>query len=457
MQSLWIGLLLAPLMAALDDGNALELHYRGKLAPVERDIVGEPVRQFHVFCLVSQDSDKSRKAAFVVEENGNGAGWAWPERFGQISYSDKNHPAGPLRIQLLHEHDGVPHPVALAHPLFEFADKLAAGAKWTDDKTTYEVIGSEKVGERDCWKVAVSTSFGRSQTLRVEKASGLIVAEERKLTMGQGRPYQLQMELESTNSADPKRVASLEPALKTLLSLKKELKRAENETNPQLNDEQLTQASAVLKNLSKQAESTPFAALAADISRDVEAQQRRSGDVSKLGEKFIGQPAATLNLKTHDGKAISPEINAQKVVVLHFWPYHGEPLVEPYGQVGYLEFLHGRRRKLGVNVYGVAVDPRFGETSTQSAAKRDVGKLRDFMNLSYPIALDDGQFLSRFGDPRRVGAKLPLWVVIGPDGKIAHYHVGTYDVKPDEGLRSLDEVVVELVKKNRPAEEPKSK
>ena len=59
--------------------------------------------------------------------------------------------------------------------------------------------------------------------------------------------------------------------------------------------------------------------------------------------------------------------------------------------------------------------------------------------------------------PRRVGAKLPLWVVIGPDGKIAHYHVGTYDVKPDEGLRRLDEVVVSLVKQNRPADETKTK
>ena len=52
----------------------------------------------------------------------------------------------------------------------------------------------------------------------------------------------------------------------------------------------------------------------------------------------------------------------------------------------------------------------------------------------------------KFGDPRKLGAKLPLWVVIDPDGKIAHYHVGFYAIKPDEGLRPLDEAVMKQIK-----------
>jgi hypothetical protein len=71
------------------------------------------------------------------------------------------------------------------------------------------------------------------------------------------------------------------------------------------------------------------------------------------------------------------------------------------------------------------------------------------MNLGYDLAVDDGTLLKKFGDPRQLGGKLPLWVLIGPDGKIAHYHVGFYDIKADEGLRELDEVLVALIKRQR--------
>jgi len=80
-----------------------------------------------------------------------------------------------------------------------------------------------------------------------------------------------------------------------------------------------------------------------------------------------------------------------------------------------------------------------------------VRKLRDFMNVSYPIATDTGIQLKKFGDPRDLGAKLPLWVVIGSDGKVAHYHVGFYSIKPDEGLKPLDEVLIRLIREQRAA------
>ena len=63
------------------------------------------------------------------------------------------------------------------------------------------------------------------------------------------------------------------------------------------------------------------------------------------------------------------------------------------------------------------------------------------MNLSYPILLDDGSLLKRLGDPRQANGKLPLFVVIGKDGKLAEYHAGLYDVKTNEGLAELDAVV----------------
>jgi hypothetical protein len=57
------------------------------------------------------------------------------------------------------------------------------------------------------------------------------------------------------------------------------------------------------------------------------------------------------------------------------------------------------------------------------------------------VLLDAGALVKQFGDPRLLGASLPLFVVIGPDGTIRHYHVGHYDVHQDQGLKELDEAV----------------
>lgn len=68
------------------------------------------------------------------------------------------------------------------------------------------------------------------------------------------------------------------------------------------------------------------------------------------------------------------------------------------------------------------------------------------MNLSYPLATDTGSVLDKFGDPRRVGAKLPLWIVIDAEGKVAQYQAGFFSINPDEGLRELDDLLVKLIR-----------
>jgi hypothetical protein len=57
--------------------------------------------------------------------------------------------------------------------------------------------------------------------------------------------------------------------------------------------------------------------------------------------------------------------------------------------------------------------------------------------------------IESFGDPRRLDAQLPLWVVIDAEGKVAGYKVGFYRIKVDEGLRQLDELVIELIRAKR--------
>ena len=68
------------------------------------------------------------------------------------------------------------------------------------------------------------------------------------------------------------------------------------------------------------------------------------------------------------------------------------------------------------------------------------------MNLSYPRLLDDGKLLSLFGDPRQLGGELPLFVVVGRDGRIVHYRSGLYEVDPNQGLVELDGVISDALK-----------
>jgi len=444
------------LASPLGDSPALELRYDGSVAAIARDGgADEPGKRFSLYCLLVARDGGRHDCAFVVDEQGAG-GWAWPERFGLVSFDGMHNPTARFRAQLLYDHNDSPHPLALRQPLFEHAGQLEEGAEWTAGDRTYEVVKSAKVGDRACWQVDIGTGIGTEQTLWIEKERPLLVKVERRLTMGRGDQFLLRMELAQARGVEAGDLERFERPLQTLVQLQKDLKRDEDDVKPDLKDSQIQAASKVVEQLEKEAESTPFGRLAAVIARDVKTQSRRSDDVAGLAKRFLGQPAPPVALRSLANQSIDPDELKGKIVLLHFWDYRGEPFpAEPYGQVGYLDFLNSRRRKLGVQVYGVAVDGRVADPEKTQAVVRSVRKLQTFMNLSYPLALDDGTLLQKFGDPQRLGAKLPLWVLIAPDGTIAEYKVGNYDIQADEGLKQLDAAVVKLIKKQRPAEPEK--
>lgn len=451
------GLLLAliPCFASpLDEGAAVELRYTGSLVKLARDSEGQPVKRFSLYCLVKKSDGGGRDIAFLMDERGGGA-WPWPERFGQISLNAKLQLSNAVQLRLLQDHNGTPHSLRIPRPVVEFVNELKAGAMWNSGSQAYEVKRAAKVQDRDCWQVDVSTNFGRKQSLWIQKDSPLLVELEERLFMGQGEEFSLRMKLESVDTLDETKLAAVQAPLDMLLKLQTELGRSENEQNPELTDAQLAKVNAVAPKIEQLAEGTPFSRLAGVINRDAQGQQQRTGELAQLAKKFIGQPAPEFTINPMEGKPVTPEDRAGKITVLHFWEYQGEPLVEPYGQVGYLDFLFSRRKKLNVQVYGVAVDVRFADKAQQQQAHRSVGKLKSFMNLGYPLVADDGDLISQFGDPRRVGAKLPLWVVIGADGKVAHYSAGFYKINPDEGLRELDEVVIKLIQEAKKASDGK--
>ncbi|MCA9203205.1 MAG: hypothetical protein KDA59_09175, partial [Planctomycetales bacterium] len=171
---------------------------------------------------------------------------------------------------------------------------------------------------------------------------------------------------------------------------------------------------------------------------DAKAQKNRTSAVDAMKKNAVGQEIGPLKLTDFTGKPLDAELTKDKVVILHFWSYQDAPLEEPYGQIGYLDFLNRRIDDAPITILGVVVNDRLAEGQRASAVQ-GAKRLRSFMNLGYTIVLDDGA-LKQLGDPRVADAKLPLFVVIGRDGKVLEYHVGNYEVDRDRGLKQLEDV-----------------
>lgn len=439
------------LLSSVALAETREFQYSGTLTQVSRQGESAPVKQFDLYTLL-RFADSGQECFHLVTERGGG-GWAWPERFGLAVIDENNRRSGGRPPHVLHSHDGVKYPVETPLPLFEFADRLAADADWKSGRLEYVVKRQTEVAGKSCWQVEATDNFGRRQTYYVEKDSSLLVAADRRVFIGRGDEFTLRVALNGARTLNDKEAAKAQMAVDSLRNLQVDLERSEGTTKPELSAAQLATTSAALPALVEQtADLLPLNRLIVAMSRDVRTQSQRAGDVTSLQKKFIGQPLPAFVLPTLKGEQLDSASLKGKITVLHFWEYQGEPLEEPYGQVGYLDFLLNRRGRLGVSVIGIAVNEEFGKAETQAAAKRSVRKLREFMNLGYPIALDSGQLLRQLGDPRQLDASLPLWVVTDPNGKIAEYHVGVFPINPDEGLRDLDAVVVRLLREQRAAE-----
>jgi peroxiredoxin len=162
----------------------------------------------------------------------------------------------------------------------------------------------------------------------------------------------------------------------------------------------------------------------------------------KRQQQLVDKAAPSFRLNLVTSGTLESESLKGKVVILHFWKYSEKPLSEPYGQVGYLEFLSSRRKPQNVEVVGIATNPALRHNDSQHAGRRTARKLMEFMNLSYPVGYDDGGLLRELGDPRDSGGELPLWVVISSSGQVVHYHSGFYEVDQRLGLKELDDIIV---------------
>lgn len=416
------------------------LTYKGTMvAAKEEGTASKKTIELTVLVAASEANGPST-LLWTLEESGRGK-WSWLDHFGTWEVDAKKRDEGSLGPALLYQREDGKSIVPLFPPLFAAENRLERGATWSEGRTDFRVTGEAKVADRECVEVDCRTPYGHKRTIFVEKSSPLVVALRETVFIGQGEQHELKLELVSVKALSTEDAAKAEGAFEQGTRLKDALHHKPRTDLVEFERAELTTLRAELPKLAEAATATPLAPLVAAAQKDLQDQKGRSGAVTALRDAAIGKPVGEFKLRDLAGKEVTQEVLQGKVTVLHFWAYRDTPLEEPYGQVGYLDFLLRKRGEKGVQVLGVLVDEKIVDDDARRAASASARKLKSFMNLSYGIVMDDGTLLKRLGDPRPAGGKLPLFIVIGRDGKVVEYHAGLYDVKPEQGLAELDAVV----------------
>jgi hypothetical protein len=446
MLHLLLSAALAPLLVSADVPLAVgtQLNFRGAVEAAAEG-PGKGGKAFDLTLWITQKSETGAEIFWLVDERGRGE-FPWSERFGRVGVDSRWRTAAAGPALLYDRGDGrsvVPIPL----PFLLSEKPLAADAGFSDGKLEFHVERATKAADKPAWKVSVRDAFGPKRMLSVDQHSPLVLATSERVIMGRGEEYQLKLEWLSGEQLAGEQLAAVNKVLEKLSALRGKLNQPAQSQEADWKNEQLELLREQLPAVAELAIATPLSRLVAAAQRDVQLQSGRSNALADLSAKFDGRAVEEFSAKGFGDDALSLSDLQGHVTVLHFWDYRDEPLKEPYGQVGYLDFMYHRRKPNGVQVYGVAVDGRLGDDKTRGAAERSVKKLKSFMNLSYPVLLDSGALIKQFGDPRLLGANLPLFVVIGPDQKIVHYHVGHYEVNQDQGLKELDQVVLKALEK----------
>lgn len=428
-----------------------QLLYRGSMTAVKDD--GNPIKKQFDLTLIASDgsvagaeADAERQTLlWALEETGRGS-WLWLDHFGAWQISPLMRDDGQSGPSLLYVRPDGKSVVPLPATLFTRDGQIREGATWNEGRLEYRVHGEKKIAGRACWEIEVRSPFGHKRTIFREKETPLVIAVRETVFIGQGEQHDLILELAERKQLEPEAIQAVEEAFASALELRSSLMRPARSDRSELSDAQLAQLRKELPVIAKTAAKTPLAAIVAEGQEDLQSQRGRSAAAAALRDQVLGKAAGEFKLSDVAGKEVTQENLRDKVTVLHFFPYRDTPLEEPYGQVGYLDFLARKRAKEPLQIIGVSVDERVADVSQRRSVAAAARKFRDFMNVGYAIVLDDGSFLKRFGDPRNAGGKLPVFVVIGKDGKVVEYHAGLYEVKPQEGLAELDQIIAGALK-----------
>lgn len=404
-----------------------EVRYAGNLVQPD-GAESRLIRSFEVILLTGSDD-------FFCVLDDERDGCPWPESFGRFE------PGGTRSPHLVVDYDQLPYTIALPFLRLDVSQGQQEDEWRVGDWTLTAETSNQTDDSIATLEVVARERRGRRQHLTFDSASGLLKSAKMDVFMGQGIQFELQLQQESHSDVAKDAVGPTETAVDALLKLQSNLSRRADSQQHELSARQVEVCAETIPALSAASKNTPLAEAVFRIRRNVSRQQQRLKQTMSSRNRVVASDAPAFTLRTIDGKELNSATLKGKTTVLHFWKYSDQPLKEPYGQVGYLEFLHSKRSGDGLRVIGVSTNTSLLDPDQTRQALRSTRKLSEFMNLSYPIGFDDGSLIRSLGDPRESGGDLPLWIVIGPNGKVTHYHAGFYEVDRRAGLRDLTEAI----------------
>jgi peroxiredoxin len=421
----------------MPDGQTQHTTYSGSLIqPGEGD--GEILRRFEAE-LYTNGSEH-----FFSVSDDLRAGCPWPDSFGLTGPAV---PGDKVQPHLVYNYDGTIYLINLPPLVTALPAAIAPDTTWEHAGWQMTAVEEQTLDGASVWIVDARERRGRQQSLTVDASSGITLRAEADVFMGQGDQFRLTLARSSSKQLEPAVGAQLTELKGQLLSLQSALKRRPDSHGNELSQRQVDDVLAGIEQTTRLSKGTPLEDLVRRMRIDAEQQQKRLSSAASRANELMNSDAPAFVLDLVSGTKLDSASLKGKTVVLHFWDYRDAPLSEPYGQTGYLEFLFNQKRKMNVEVVGVSTNPDLQTAENVGRGRRSARKLSEFMNLTYPIGYDNGALLKAFGDPRDSKGQLPLWIVVNPEGKVAHYHAGFYEVDASQGLKELEAVLSALLRK----------
>lgn len=403
---------------------------------------GEAVGAKGLLAVVCTYADAERIDCFWHVEQETGRQLPFPRRVGIWSFDRATgiveQPTANLGIEYLER----AFEVALPIPFLKLPEDAAVGSEWQRGGAEWRIDSVDRRSGRECFRILVDGAFGRQSTVWVDAETHLLMGGEQRVFIGQGVPYQMSYELNHLRLLENRVSSEMFPILEQFAKAIEgvSIEREANAWNPEPSEREAILS--VVEVLDSAEKSDLGSGLIDDARQTLVDQSRRNRSIDQMREQIVGKAVPQFSLETSAGESVTSEGLEGKVVVMHFWKYRNENLDPPYGQVGFLDFL-ARRAGEDFAFLGIAqLAP--DDDLTRRSQEQSVKKFAEFMNLSYPIGLDDGTLLKAIGDPRLAREPLPLWIVVGADGKVKHYRPGLFDLDPREGLRELDEIIKQV-------------
>ena len=413
--------------------SAQQLQYRGTLEQVARNGQATHVKEFEIHCFLK--AGRTSEVFYVIEESNTSLPWI--EQFGEVD--PRAEILSNSGIVIGYRHLGRNYVIPVGAPFFRDHKELQLDYEWQTADGEFVIAGEKTLHGEPCWEVKATIGIARHHVFYVRKASPIIEAGTQTVFMGPGDRFRLSYERIANNTPQPTD-SGLAQTVQLLMDIRSDVERDRDSRFAPISPEHVKSFADALPNLAKVAKETKLEGFVSKLQTEVQTRMNRDSRVQNLAGTMVGKPAPKLTLQTLDSQEIHSDSFSGKTVVLHFWDYANPTLEQPYGQVGYLDFLNGRWLDKDVLIYGVAVNSQLIDPETKAKAIREIQKLKQFMKLGYEITFDNGSVLNGFGNPTRLGEELPLWIVISPDGKIVHYKTGYYEVDNRVGLREIHEI-----------------